>query len=158
MNTKNKAIGLLLGILIFLVAIILLPKENIFPFQPKTSSTPEILENGWYRFTDAEAGYYFDYPSDALHISVGKNKGEKYDHVFIQFIGVKGRGSQGMVLIIEPNHKKLSVEDFANVVGFTDINTFFNEHQLKENANLLMAILRSFYRKNMVDYPESASK
>ena len=54
--------------------------------------------------------------------------------------------------------KKLSVEDFANVVGFTDIDTFFNEHQLKENANLLMAILRSFYRKNMVDYPESASK
>ena len=54
--------------------------------------------------------------------------------------------------------KKLSAEDFANVVGFTDITTFFNEHQLKENANLLMAILRSFYLKNMVDYPESKSR
>jgi hypothetical protein len=54
--------------------------------------------------------------------------------------------------------KKLSVEDFANVIGFTDIDTFFNEHQLKENANLLMAILRSFYLKNMVDYPESKSR
>ena len=107
MNTKNKAIGLYLGILIFLVAITLLPKENIFPFQPKTSPTPEIPENGWYRFKDAEAQYYFDYPSDALHISVGKNKGEIYDHLTIQFSSLRGYCYKGMILYVIPNPKKL---------------------------------------------------
>ena len=54
--------------------------------------------------------------------------------------------------------KKLSDEDFANISGFTDIDAFFNEHQVKENSNLLLVILKSFYRKNMVDYPESAGR
>lgn len=54
--------------------------------------------------------------------------------------------------------KKLSNEDFAGVSGFTDIDTFFNEHQIKENSSLLLMILKSFYRKNMVDYPESAER
>ncbi len=90
----------------------MLPKENIFPFQPKTSLTPEILKNGLYRFTDAKGGYYFDYPSDALHISVGKNKGEIYDHLTIQFSSVHGYGYQGMMLYVIPNPKKLSLEEF----------------------------------------------
>jgi len=78
--------------------------------QPQPSPTPEILENGWYRFTDPEAGYSFDYPPQAVYISYGKDKGEKYNHVFIDFVEMKG--SQSMILVIQPNPKKLSVEEF----------------------------------------------
>jgi hypothetical protein len=52
--------------------------------------------------------------------------------------------------------KKLSNDDFANVSGFTDIDIFFDEHKMKENSSLLLVFLKLFYRKNMVDYPESA--
>jgi hypothetical protein len=54
--------------------------------------------------------------------------------------------------------KKLSNDDFVNASGFTDIDVFFDEHKMKENSNLLLVFLKLFYRKNMVDYPESAVK
>lgn len=54
--------------------------------------------------------------------------------------------------------KKLSNDDFVNASGFTDIDVFFDEHKMKENSSLLLVFLKLFYRKNMVDYPESAMK
>jgi Sensors of blue-light using FAD len=54
--------------------------------------------------------------------------------------------------------KKLSNDDFVNASGFTDIDVFFDEHKMKENSSLLLVFLKLFYRKNMVDYPESTAK
>lgn len=54
--------------------------------------------------------------------------------------------------------KKLSNEDFVNASGFTDIDVFFDEHKMKENSSLLLVFLKLFYRKNMVDYPETSPK
>ena len=54
--------------------------------------------------------------------------------------------------------KKLSDNDFVNGSGFTDIDVFFNEHKMKENSSLLLVFLKLFYRKNMIDYPESTVK
>lgn len=54
--------------------------------------------------------------------------------------------------------KKLSDKDFVNASGFTDIDVFFSEHKMKENSSLLLVFLKLFYRKNMVDYPESVAK
>jgi hypothetical protein len=112
-SKKFLGIGLLLGIVAVLGIIWGISSvEASTILKPKPSPTPEVLENGWYRFTDSDAGYSFDYPPNALHISYGKNKGERYNHLFIQFTEIKGYGSQGMVLFIEPNPKKLSVEEF----------------------------------------------
>ena len=54
--------------------------------------------------------------------------------------------------------KKLSDKDFVNASGFTDIDVFFSEHKMKENSSLLLVFLKLFYRKNLVDYPESVAK
>jgi len=114
MNTNKKL--LLLGILFGVIT--LLAMQSLFsasaqPFQrPKPSPTPEVLENGWYRFTDSDAGYYFDYPPNVARISYGKDKGEKYNHVYIQFFGIEEYQSQAMIFVIKPNPRKLSTEEF----------------------------------------------
>ena len=54
--------------------------------------------------------------------------------------------------------KKLSNDEFVNASGFTDIDAFFDEHKMKESSSLLLVFLKLFYRKNMVDYPESVAK
>jgi Sensors of blue-light using FAD len=54
--------------------------------------------------------------------------------------------------------KKLSNEDFVNASGFTDIDVFFNENKMKESSSVLLVFLKLFYRKNMVDYPETIPK
>jgi hypothetical protein len=79
-------------------------------YKPKPTFTPEVLANGLYRFTDTEAGYYFDYPPNVVYLSYGKDKGEKYNHVDIDF--TKIGGAQGMILIVKPNPRKLSAEEF----------------------------------------------
>ena len=114
MNTNEKLLifGMIFCFALLLGTLSLFPAKASAVPSPKPSATPEVLENGWYRFTDSEAGYSFDYPRSALHISYGKNKGEKYNHLFIQFTEIKGYGSQGMVLFIGPNPKRLSVEEF----------------------------------------------
>jgi hypothetical protein len=79
---------------------------------PKPSPTPEILETGQYRFADDKAGYSFTYQPESLSITIGKDKGEKYNHLSIQFTQIQGRGYQGMILYVLPNPKKLPTEEF----------------------------------------------
>ncbi len=52
--------------------------------------------------------------------------------------------------------KKLSNDDFISTSGFTDIDVFFNENKMKESSSVLLIFLKLFYRKNMVDYPETS--
>lgn len=110
---KFLSIGLLLGIVSVLGILwgISSAEAGTIP-RPKPSPTPEVLENGWYRFTDSDAGYYFDYPPNVARISYGKDKGEKYNHVYIQFFGIEEYQSQAMIFVIKPNPKKLSTEEF----------------------------------------------
>jgi Sensors of blue-light using FAD len=54
--------------------------------------------------------------------------------------------------------KRLSNDEFVKTSGFTDIDVFFDEHKMKETSSVLLVFLKLFYRKNMVDYPETASK
>lgn len=114
MNTNKKL--LLLGILLGLAMLPVM--QSLFsasaqPSQhPKPSPTPELLENGWYRFTDEEAGYSFSYPAGTLSVSPSKNQGEKYNTLLIQFINIEGKGYQGMILYVMSNPKKLSVDEF----------------------------------------------
>ena len=115
MKTSKKI--LIAGVLIAAVSIIrilwgLSSAEAKAVPQPQLSPTPRILENGWYEYTDKEAGYSFSYPPGSLYITSGKDKGEKYNHLSIQFVGIKGNGYQGMVVYLMANPKKYSTEEF----------------------------------------------
>jgi hypothetical protein len=121
-SKKFLSVWLLLGIVAVLGIAWGISSAEASPFsKPKPSPTPKVLENGWHQFTDAEAGYSFSYLPDSLSISIGKDKGEKYNHLSIQFSKVDGYGYQGMVVRVIPNPKKLSVEDFL-LTEFTGIS------------------------------------
>ncbi|MBI5842602.1 MAG: hypothetical protein HZB19_21135 [Chloroflexi bacterium] len=110
---KSTILGILIIIIFLLGSVWGISSIKALPSQqPKPSPTPEILENGQYRYTDAQAGYSFTYAPGTLSITASKDKGEKYDHLSIQFKEIKGYGYQGMVLYVLPNPKKLTTEDF----------------------------------------------
>ncbi len=50
--------------------------------------------------------------------------------------------------------KKLTEEEFHNISGLQDIDTFFREQKLTEQSSLVLIFLKLFYEKNLVDYPE----
>jgi len=105
--------GLIVGILFLFVYLFATSTTNEqLDEHPQPLPTPEILENGLNRYTDAEAGYSFDYPPNSLHIQIGKDKGEKYNHLSAQFSLIDGHDYQGMVLVVHPNPKNLSLEEF----------------------------------------------
>ncbi|NWG05179.1 MAG: hypothetical protein HXY35_00695 [Chloroflexi bacterium] len=112
---KSKHI-ILIGVIIILFAIAgtwSITTTNAEAYKhPKPSPTPEILETGQYRFADDKAGYSFTYYPESLSITIGKDKGEKFNHLSIQFTQIQGAGYQGMVLYVLPNPKNLSTEEF----------------------------------------------
>jgi len=114
MKTSKKSLLIILFLgMALLLGITQINSMNAgLPNKPQPSITPHVLENGWYRFTDAEAGYSFDYPPNNARVEYGKNKGEKYNHVFVEFAGGEEYHSQSMIILIEPNPKKLSTEEF----------------------------------------------
>jgi len=111
-NKKRLLIGGFLGIALLILMLSLYSVGASTISHPKPSPTPDVLENGWHQFSDPEAGYSFSYPPDSLSISVGKDKGEKYNHLSIAFLAIEGYGYQGMVLYVLPNPKRIPVEDF----------------------------------------------
>src|SRR3990172_12945514 len=101
MKTSKKILiaGIIIGVLVLFGIFWAASSTKAQSYKhPKPSPTPEILENGWHRFTDEEAGFSFDYPPGSLSISIGKDKGEKYNHLTAQFSSIDGYGYQGMVL------------------------------------------------------------
>ncbi|MBI5822474.1 MAG: hypothetical protein HZB18_00450 [Chloroflexi bacterium] len=116
MNTQKKSllISLLLGVALLFGITQSISANASQPYQTPPSPTPEVLENGWYRFTDEEAGYSFDYPPEFVLIQTSKNKGNTYKIVYIQFVSpeVLQHGYQGMTIFVEPNPESLPVENF----------------------------------------------
>ena len=111
-SKKSLLIVLFLGMAL-LLGIRQINSVNVsLPNKPQPSITPQVLDNGWYRFADIEAGYSLDYPPNYARVEYGKNKGEKYNHVFVEFFGREAYHSQSMIILIEPNPNKLSVEEF----------------------------------------------
>ncbi|MBL8089149.1 MAG: hypothetical protein KF758_07715 [Anaerolineales bacterium] len=105
-------------IVVTVILFVLLSTWNIKPVSappyqhPKPSITPEILENGQYRFADDEVGYSFTYAPQTLSISVGNDRGEQYNHLSVQFAQIDGYGYQGMILYVLPNPNQLSLNEF----------------------------------------------
>jgi len=76
---------------------------------PTATATPIVLPNGWYLYTDPQAGYSFSYPPDA-HLSVSQSVLDSYRTVGVAFRLPGVHGYQGMVIRVEPNPQRLPVD------------------------------------------------
>jgi len=84
--------------------------------------TPIVLENGWYLYTDKEAGYSFSYPPEA-HFHTSKEGGLDYKTAHIQFDIPDADGYQGMMIEILSNPEKLPIESVAQKIYTTDLQS-----------------------------------
>jgi hypothetical protein len=78
-----------------------------------TPTLPPTAEDGWYIFTDSEAGYSFHYPKDS-HLDFGKPVNHIYNLVTLTYHVPGQKGYHGLLLSVEPNKDKLSSIDFAS--------------------------------------------
>lgn len=70
--------------------------------------TPQLLDNGWYQYTDPELGYSFSYPPDT-RVKIGKSRfGNHSARLQFKLPGVIGY--QGMVIRVEGNPNDLPIE------------------------------------------------
>jgi hypothetical protein len=112
---KTRRRFLILG-LITVSALLLVALGRIFAAQAGTgpklrpTPTPEVLSNGWYRFTDWEAGYSISYPSDA-HLDAQISAGLDYRVVSIRFPASVGDSNQSMEIIVYPNSERSSLNE-----------------------------------------------
>ena len=72
--------------------------------------TPIVMANGWYLYTDAEAGYSVSYPPES-YLNSGKRAGAEYRSVTIGFHLPGVLGYQAMQIIVYPNPDNLPLED-----------------------------------------------
>lgn len=70
-------------------------------------------------------------------------------------IVIEGDASERIFKDWSMGFKKLTYEEFERLSGYKDIDLFFQEQQMTENSSLVLVFLKLFYKKNMVDYPES---
>ena len=82
-------------------------EASSFP-KPKPSPTPEILENGWHRFTDADAGYSISYPSNA-DITVSEDKALDYKQLILRF-PVSDGPYHTLQIIVYADNERLSLD------------------------------------------------
>ena len=75
------------------------------------TSTPVVLENGWYIYNDPDGEFSFAYPPTAL-ISAGQNPVDLSKNITIQFL-LPEKTYQGMSIRIEPNPKRLQAAEIA---------------------------------------------
>jgi len=75
------------------------------------TSTPMVLENGWYLYRDPDGEFSFSYPPTAL-ISAGQNPVDLSKNITIQFL-LPEKAYQGMSIRIEPNPKRLQGAEIA---------------------------------------------
>jgi Sensors of blue-light using FAD len=50
--------------------------------------------------------------------------------------------------------KNLSLNDYNELCGFQDIDTFFKKENISNESSAALIFLKLFYKKNLVDYPE----
>ncbi len=93
-------------------------------FQPPPSPTPEILFNGWHRYTDKAAGYAISYPADVRFI-LSRDKALEFPQVHLLLPPSTGRGHQWMTILVLRNTEKLPPLQFIT----QDIRETFRGHE-----------------------------
>ncbi len=51
--------------------------------------------------------------------------------------------------------KRLGDHEFQSLAGFSDLDYFFESRNNAEATSLVLVFLKLFYKKNIIDYPES---
>jgi hypothetical protein len=75
------------------------------------TSTPVMLDNGWYLYSDPDGEFSFAYPPTAM-ISAGQNPVDLSKNITIQF-QIPEKTYQGMSIRIESNPKRLQGAEIA---------------------------------------------
>jgi len=70
-------------------------------------------------------------------------------------IVIEGDSKERMFKGWSMGFKKLGSQQFESLSGFADMDEFFNNKSDNDHTNLVLVFLKLFYKKNMVDYPES---
>lgn len=68
---------------------------------------------------------------------------------------IEGESEERMFKDWSMGFKKLGAQEFESLAGFTDLDDFFKNRSNAEATNLVLVFLKLFYKKNIVDYPES---
>jgi len=102
------------------------------PISPLPSATATPAPGEWREFTDPEAGYTINFPTNAP-ISAGKSPGEVYQAVLVTFRleNVDKYHYQGMSLRVWPSKEKLSIDEVVKEL-FKDMTL----KDLPENIDL----------------------
>ena len=80
------------------------------PISARETFTPEILENGWYRFTETESGYSIDYPPDS-YLTISHDVALEYPHLLITL--KLPSGFQDMQVIVYSNQERSSIKEIV---------------------------------------------
>jgi len=70
-------------------------------------------------------------------------------------IVIEGDSKERMFKGWSMGFKKIGIQQFESLSGFSDIDEFFTNKSDNDHTNLVLVFLKFFYKKNMVDYPES---
>ena len=79
--------------------------------KPQPSPTPEILPNGWHRYTDHAAGYAISYPPD-VRFTISRDKPLEFPTVGLILPPSTGRSNQWMTIMVLRNPKRLPPTQF----------------------------------------------
>lgn len=113
---KVPILAVILGAALFVGAL-----KGIFTAQAATGAklrptpTPEVLGNGWYRFTDREAGYSISY-SAGTYLDVTSGADLDFELARIHFpVSIGGKGQhQSMGITAFSNSNRLSLEQIVH--------------------------------------------
>jgi hypothetical protein len=101
--------------------------------RPKPPPTPQVLENGWNRFTYTEAGYYIDYPPDAT-LFLDNSIGLDYSEAIISFSRSVDETGVVMEIFTDLNKENKSLDQFAH----EGINRICNGQPPKVNGIIII--------------------
>ena len=74
--------------------------------------TPEVLGNGWYKFTDVDAGYSINYPSDA-RLDAHYQADLEFKLITVVFPKSVGEANQEMEITVFSNRERSSLPDLV---------------------------------------------
>ncbi len=98
-----------LGLLVWRLGEILAARGSTVPGL-RPSPTPEVLGNGWYRFTDTDAGYSISYLPSAL-LDAQNQAGLEFRKATILFPSSVGEELQAMEILVYSNRERSSLPD-----------------------------------------------
>jgi hypothetical protein len=68
---------------------------------------------------------------------------------------LEGESSERIFKNWSMGFKNLSLADYNELSGFQDMDTFFAKQNVSNESSAPLIFLKLFYKKNLIDYPES---